>query len=249
MVADEHNCDTNEGSNLVTHFHHRNLPSHSTLLSGHSPPDEIGVQSDRLQIWYNNTSEKWSDPQPHAHTGSDECFIVLRGKIIVDVEGERTTIGPGEFCFFPSGLVHSVVAVEPPVESLMIRAPSVADKVYERKGLLPAHEPATTPADLDTLYSIVDGLNQRFPDGDSPFRIIARLCEEAGELAKTVNHFEGTGIKTEKHGDPDRTQLAKEIQDVMRAALSAARHYGVEDELRQSINKSYDGLRNEGIIS
>ena len=64
------------------------------------------------------------------HTDSDECFIVLRGSLLVEVEGERVMIGPREFCCFPRGVYHSVVQVFLPVESLMIRAPSIEDKVY-----------------------------------------------------------------------------------------------------------------------
>ena len=98
------------------------------------------------------------------------------------------------------------------------------------------------------LHLIVDGLNTRFVDGNAPFQIISRLCEEAGELAKTVNHFEGTGIKRQKYGEPDRMHLAKEVQDVIRAALSVAQYYGIEAELQVSIDDSYHKLMNEGHI-
>ena len=67
---------------------------------------------------------------PHAHQESDECFIVLQGTIVVEVQGEQFTIGPREFCCFPRGVYHSVIQVFPPIESLMIRAPSVNDKLY-----------------------------------------------------------------------------------------------------------------------
>lgn len=117
----------------MANFHHRKLPDFSTLLSGHTPPNEIGFQSARLQIWYNNTTDAWADPTPHCHLESDECFIVLRGTLLVEVEGERCTIGPREFCCFPAGVSHAVVAVQPPVESLMLRAPSKDDKVYQRR--------------------------------------------------------------------------------------------------------------------
>ena len=66
----------------------------------------------------------------HLHLHSDECFVVLQGALIVEVDGQRHRIGPREFCCFPAGLVHAVVAVETPVETLMIRAPSTDDKVY-----------------------------------------------------------------------------------------------------------------------
>jgi mannose-6-phosphate isomerase-like protein (cupin superfamily) len=114
----------------MDHFHHRKLPEYSTLLAGRQPPNEVGFCSGQLQIWYNNTLQAWADPAPHAHLTSDECFIVLRGSLVVEVEGERFVIGPREFCCFPAGVYHAVVEVYPPVESLMIRASSVDDKVY-----------------------------------------------------------------------------------------------------------------------
>jgi quercetin dioxygenase-like cupin family protein len=55
---------------------------------------------------------------------------ILRGQLVVEVEGQRHTIGPREFGCFPAGVYHVVVEVYPPVETLMIRAPSVPDKVY-----------------------------------------------------------------------------------------------------------------------
>jgi len=119
----------------VTQFHHRKLPDYSTLLSGHTPPDEVGFPSSQLQIWYNNTGESWvgDGERPHKHLHSDECFIVLRGSLVVEVDGRRYTIGPREFCCFPAGQYHAVVNVHPPVETLMIRAPSVADKICQAK--------------------------------------------------------------------------------------------------------------------
>lgn len=53
---------------------------------------------------------------------------------------------------------------------------------------------------FDAMLRIVDGLNRKFPAGNVPFQTIARLCEEAGELAEEVNHFEGSGVKVEKYG-------------------------------------------------
>lgn len=112
-------------------IHHRKLPGDSALLAGHTPPDDLGFRSGRLQIWYNNSAEPWRDPDLHWHEESDECFIVLRGSLIVEVEaGARHVIGPGEFCCFPRRMLHGVVEVHPPIETFMIRAPSVADKRY-----------------------------------------------------------------------------------------------------------------------
>ncbi|MCC6498759.1 MAG: cupin domain-containing protein [Anaerolineales bacterium] len=116
---------------MTRKFHHVRLPDHSTLLSGHTPLDESGFQSDALQIWYNNTETPWIDSSPHYHEKSDEIFIVLRGVLHVEVDGQIQRVGPREFCCFPAGQWHSIVKVEVPAETLMIRSPSVDDKVYK----------------------------------------------------------------------------------------------------------------------
>lgn len=104
----------------------------ASAVAGSEPPDDLAFRSGHLQIWFNRTDDTWQDPAPHFHTDSDEIFIVLRGTIIV--EGERVRIEADELYAFPAGVVHSVVSVEPPVESLMTRAPSIRDKVYPDGG-------------------------------------------------------------------------------------------------------------------
>lgn len=101
---------------------------------------------------------------------------------------------------------------------------------------------------LEKLYAITHGLNRRFPDGNDPFQIMTRLLEEGGELAQMVNHFEGRGIKNEKYGKPDKAKLAKEVMDLLRCALQIAIRYGIEDEIDDKINASYEKMRNEGLI-
>ena len=101
---------------------------------------------------------------------------------------------------------------------------------------------------LNKIYAINRGLNRRFPDGNSAFKILSRLLEECGELAKDVNHFEDTGIKRQKYGEPDRSHLAKEIQDVLRSTLAIAQYYGVEAELESSVEFYYQRMIAEGLI-
>ena len=92
---------------------------------------------------------------------------------------------------------------------------------------------------FEKLNTILDNLNKRFPKGNDPFQIITRLAEEVGELAEQVNHFEGSGVKEKKHGEPDRMKLAKEVQDVIRSALMVAKHYEIETELDESIDIAF----------
>ncbi len=101
---------------------------------------------------------------------------------------------------------------------------------------------------LDKVFAIARGMNRRFPDGNTPFRIMTRLLEECGELAQQVNHFEGTGVKREKYGEPDKQKLAKEVKDVLRSAAQVALYYGIEQELQVSLEETYAALKREGYI-
>lgn len=136
----------------MANFHHRQLPPFSALLSGPLPHNELGFRSDRLQINYFHTNKSWNDPLPHAHQDSDECYLLLRGSLVLEIEGERVMLGPREFCCLASGTYHQVVEVSPPIECLILRGPSVADKRY----LLPD---GTSTADRVGVQDILGVLN------------------------------------------------------------------------------------------
>jgi NTP pyrophosphatase (non-canonical NTP hydrolase) len=101
---------------------------------------------------------------------------------------------------------------------------------------------------MDKLWQITEGLNHRFPDGNDPYQIMTRLLEECGELAQQVNHFEGGGIKRQKYGAPDKTKMAKEVMDVLRAAVQIALYYDLRSELETTLEASYQRLKEEGHI-
>jgi NTP pyrophosphatase (non-canonical NTP hydrolase) len=101
---------------------------------------------------------------------------------------------------------------------------------------------------LEKPFQVARGFAHRFPEGNDPFQMMTRLLEECGELAQQVNHFEGSGVKRQKHGEPDRARLAKEVQQVVGAALALAVHYGVEREVEQAFQWVYGRLCREGHI-
>jgi NTP pyrophosphatase (non-canonical NTP hydrolase) len=101
---------------------------------------------------------------------------------------------------------------------------------------------------LAQLYAINEGLARRFQEGNEPIAILARLLEEAGELAQQVHHFEGRGIKREKYGEPDRGKLSKEVWNVLLCTLAIAAYYGIEDELAESVDRAYQRMKVEGWI-
>jgi NTP pyrophosphatase (non-canonical NTP hydrolase) len=101
---------------------------------------------------------------------------------------------------------------------------------------------------MQRLYKMVEGYNKRFPDGNDPFQIVTRVLEECGEVASEVNHWENSGIKQMKHGEPSKKQLANEIKQAMAALASIAAYYSIENELDESIEDSLSRMRSEGLI-
>jgi hypothetical protein len=95
------------------------------------------------------------------------------------------------------------------------------------------------PDTFAQLVATVHALTVRFPDHNGPFERLARLLEEAGELAQQVNHAEGTGVKVAKHGPFDPAKMVKEIEDVLRTALGIAVHYDLVDDVRVGIAAHY----------
>lgn len=110
---------------------------------------------------------------------------------------------------------------------------------------------ASYPPERDQLWklrAIGEGLSRRFPGGGDIYQIMTRLMEECGELAQQVNHFQDSGIKRQKMGEPSAARLAQEIKHVLLNALQVARFYGVDQELSASIESSFQTLIKEGWI-
>lgn len=101
---------------------------------------------------------------------------------------------------------------------------------------------------MEKLYELAEGLLKRFPSGNDPYQMATRLAEECGEVASEISHWENSGVKRQKYGEPSKESLAGEIKNVLSAAITIAIYYGVQDELQQSIDDSLSRLKNEGYI-
>ena len=101
---------------------------------------------------------------------------------------------------------------------------------------------------MDRFYKMVEASNKRFPEGVQPFQMATRLLEECGEVAKEINHWEGSGIKRQKYGEPKKEKLANELRQSIVELFKIAVYYSVENELEESINQSLERSRNEGLI-
>ena len=101
---------------------------------------------------------------------------------------------------------------------------------------------------MEKLYQLAKGYTNRFPDGNTPYQIATRILEECGEVASEINHFENSGIKMQKHGEPSKQHMADEIKQAVNALIQLAVYYNVEDELEASIDRSLKKMQDEGLL-
>ena len=101
---------------------------------------------------------------------------------------------------------------------------------------------------MQKFYKMVEASNRRFPKGVEPFQMVTRLMEECGEVAAEINHWEDSGLKKDKHGEPSKEQLANELRQAMVELFKIAKYYSVEKELENSIEQSLQRSINEGLI-
>lgn len=98
---------------------------------------------------------------------------------------------------------------------------------------------------MEKLYKVAAGHTARFPNGNDPYQIVSRIMEECGEVASEVNHFERSGIKIQKHGEPSEQKLADEIKQALLCLVQLAQYYKIESELEASINNSLERIKKE----
>lgn len=101
---------------------------------------------------------------------------------------------------------------------------------------------------MEKLYQLAKGYTNRYPNGNNPYQIATRILEECGEVASEVNHFENSGIKAQKHGNPSKEHMADEIKQAINALVQLAMYYNVEEELEASIERSIEKMKEEGLI-
>jgi len=101
---------------------------------------------------------------------------------------------------------------------------------------------------MEKFYKMVEASNKRFPNGVQPYQMATRLLEEAGEVAAEINHWENSGVKRQKRGEPCKKKLANELRQAIVELFKIAVYYSVEDELEESINQSLSNSKAEGLI-
>lgn len=82
-----------------------------------------------LSVRHSSSESPWSDHDLHAHTQSDEIYLLLQGRLDLVVAGALVALLPGEMLFVKAGIVHSVVGGVGPIEHFAFRAPTLDDRV------------------------------------------------------------------------------------------------------------------------
>jgi quercetin dioxygenase-like cupin family protein len=92
--------------------------------------DEKQLVTDKVEVAWQDISNKKADPtDTHYHTRSLEINIVISGQVKFKIDGEVEVVHKGEFyIIYPQTVVEEVSAGDK-TEIIVIRAPSINDKV------------------------------------------------------------------------------------------------------------------------
>ena len=81
---------------------------------GHSPgaiskmlvrPETCGS---RLVDFRISVYQPMSHVEPHFHRVQEQIYHVIDGEGLMELDGERSVMGPGDFVFIPPGVVHAI---------------------------------------------------------------------------------------------------------------------------------------------
>jgi quercetin dioxygenase-like cupin family protein len=110
--------------------HPRELPTYSPPAHSRTTnrrllgPGPSG--SDRVEVVLGEL-EYGGQADPHVHPDLEQAFFVLQGKAEVEIEAQKTVVGPEDFVFLPPGTVHRVTPLEgPPLRLLIFYSPPLS---------------------------------------------------------------------------------------------------------------------------
>ena len=87
---------------------------------------------------------------------------------------------------------------------------------------------------MKEMQQVVDQYISQFEEGYfSPLALMARLTEEAGELAREVNHYHG---EKPKRKDEEENTIAMELADCMFILICFANSQGID------LNKAFNDM-------
>lgn len=83
-----------------------NLAQKLTLFQEHWSPKIVGALNEN----YLKVVKVQGDFVWHKHDDADELFLVLKGRLVIQLRGQDITLDEGEFVVVPKGVEHRPVA-------------------------------------------------------------------------------------------------------------------------------------------
>jgi len=77
-------------------------------LTDHWSPRVVGRVNDQ----YVKVAKLQGEFVWHAHADEDELFLVMRGRLVIQLEDGEVTLGPGQAVVVPRGVRHNPMAAE-----------------------------------------------------------------------------------------------------------------------------------------
>ena len=68
---------------------------------------EVKADRDELAVTESRYAEGESGPDSHFHREHSDCFFVLEGRLVFELDEERTELGAGDFVAIPPLVVHT----------------------------------------------------------------------------------------------------------------------------------------------
>jgi quercetin dioxygenase-like cupin family protein len=105
---------------------------------------EVKAERDELAVTESRYAEGESGPDAHFHREHSDCFFVLDGRLVFELDGERTQATAGDFVAVPPLVVHTFRNEGPgDARFLNLHAPS--------KGFIQHLRDGGNPARFDTF--------------------------------------------------------------------------------------------------
>ncbi len=87
----------------------------------------------------------------HRHPDADETFYMLEGEIVLHVEGQERSLGPGDIAIMPRRVAHAFMVTSDKARMLCLQTPGLGEPFY-RQASEPAREGApAVPVDFSRV--------------------------------------------------------------------------------------------------
>ncbi len=96
---------------------------------------EVKADRDELAVTESRYAEGEAGPDPHFHREHCDCFFVLEGQLVFELDGQRVELGAGGFAAVPPLVVHTFRNEGPgDARFLNVHAPSQGFIEHLREG-------------------------------------------------------------------------------------------------------------------